>query len=98
MHNNQNVIQNYKSYIQELRHQRPISQKKVETIIKIIKINFLISINYLSAVEELDNGLNEYSIKLNESILTAELIKITFSTPHNYIYLMIEVRLKIGEY
>jgi hypothetical protein len=68
------------------------------TIINIIKINSLISINHPLAVEELDNGLNEYLSKLNENILTAELIKINFSTPYNHIYLIIEIRFKIKEY
>jgi hypothetical protein len=68
------------------------------TIINIIKIDFFISINYSFAVEELDNGLNEYPFQLNGNIPTAELIKTNFSTPHNYIYLIIKVRFKIGEY
>jgi hypothetical protein len=63
-----------------------------------MKINFLISANYSSAVKELDNGLNERLFKLNGDIFIAELIKINFFTPYDYIYLMIEVRLKIREY
>jgi hypothetical protein len=70
----------------------------VGTIINIIKINSFILINYPPAVKELDNELNEYLFKLSGNISTAELIKINFSTPHGYIYLIIEVRLKIGEY
>jgi hypothetical protein len=68
------------------------------TIINVIKVNFLILVNYFPAVEELDNGLNGRLFKLNEGILTVELIKINFFTPYSYIYLIIEVRLKIGEY
>jgi hypothetical protein len=62
-----------------------------------IKINSLILINHFLVVEELDNGLNGYSFKLNGNIFIAELIKINFFTPHSYAYLMIEVRFKIGE-
>jgi hypothetical protein len=54
------------------------------TIINIIKINFLILTNYLPAVEELDNGLNEYLFKLNGDIFTAKLIMIIFFTPYSY--------------
>jgi hypothetical protein len=68
------------------------------TTINMIKINFLILINHSFAVEELDNGLDRYSFKLSENIFTAGLIKINFSTPYNYIYLIIEVRFKIEEY
>jgi hypothetical protein len=68
------------------------------TIINMIKINFLILANYSFAVEKLDNGLDGRLFKLSGNILIAELIKINFFTPHNYIYLMIEVRLKIEEY
>jgi hypothetical protein len=70
----------------------------VGTIINIIRINLFILINYLLAVEELDNGLNEYPSKLNENISTAELIKTNLSTPHDYAYLIIEIRLKIEKY
>jgi hypothetical protein len=70
----------------------------VGTTIDIMRINFLILINHPLAVEELDNGLDGRPFKLNESIFIAELIKINFSTPYSYIYLMIEVRFKIGEY
>jgi hypothetical protein len=97
-HDNQNAIQNYKFYIQELRHQRPNSHKKVGTIINILKINFLISANYLLAVKKLDHGLDGRSSKLNGNISVAELIKINLSTSYGYVYLMIEVRFKIGEY
>jgi hypothetical protein len=67
------------------------------TIINIMKINSFISANHFFAVEKLDNGLNGCSFKLNENIFTVGLIKINFFTPYGYIYLMIEVRLKIGE-
>jgi hypothetical protein len=70
----------------------------VGTIINIMKIIFLILINYFLAVKKLDNGLNERSFKLSGNISIAKLIKINLSTPHNYIFLMIEVRLKIGKY
>jgi hypothetical protein len=63
-----------------------------------IKVNFLILINYSPAVKELDNLLNEYLFKLNGNIFTAELIKTNFFTPHNYIYLIIEIRFKIEKY
>jgi hypothetical protein len=92
------AVQNYKFYIQKLRHQRPIFQRKMGTIINIIRINFLISANHFLAVEKLGNGLNGYSSKLNENIFIVRLIKINFFTPYNYAYLIIEVRLKIGEY
>jgi hypothetical protein len=68
----------------------------MEITINIIKINFFISVNYFPAVKKLDNGLNERLFKLNKNIFTAELIKINFSIPYNYAYLMIEIRLKIG--
>jgi hypothetical protein len=68
------------------------------TIINIMKINFFISINHPPAVEKLDNGLNERSSKLNESIPTAELIKINLSISHNYAYLIIEIRFKIEDF
>jgi hypothetical protein len=61
-----------------------------------IKINPFISINYPPAVDELNNGLDGNPPKLSESIFTVELIKINFSTPYGYIYLMIEMRFKIG--
>jgi hypothetical protein len=66
-------------------------------IINIIRVNFFISANYLPAVEKLNNGLNGRPFKLNENISTAKLIKINFSTFHNYIYLVIKLdsRLKI---
>jgi hypothetical protein len=67
------------------------------TIINIIKINFFILINYFPAVEKLNNGLNEYSSKLNGDMFTTELIKINFFTPHDHIYLMIEIKFKIRE-
>jgi hypothetical protein len=70
----------------------------VGTIIGMMKINSFILINHFPAVKELDNGLNERSFKLNEDIFIAGLIKINFSTSHGYVYLMIEVRFKIGEY
>jgi hypothetical protein len=63
-----------------------------------IKVNPFILINYSPAVEKLNNGLNGRSFKLNENIFTAKLIKINFSTPYNYIYLIIEVRLKIRDF
>jgi hypothetical protein len=63
-----------------------------------MKINFLISINYFLAVEKLDNGLNGRLSKLNGNIFIVKLIKTNFFTPYGYIYLIIEVRLKIGEY
>jgi hypothetical protein len=66
-------------------------------IINIIKINPFISTNYLPAVEKLDNELNGRSSKLNENIFTAKLIKINFSTPYNYVYLIIEVKFKIED-
>jgi hypothetical protein len=62
-----------------------------------IRINSFILANYLLAVEKLNNGLNEYLSKLNEDILTAELIKINFSISYNYVYLIIEVKFKIGD-
>jgi hypothetical protein len=65
-------------------------------IIDMMKINFLISTNYSSAVEKLNNGLDERLFKLSEDILTAELIKINFFTPHGYVYLIIKIRFKIG--
>jgi hypothetical protein len=68
------------------------------TIIDMMRINFLILVNYSLAVEELDNGLNGYSFKLSGSIFIAKLIKINFFTPYGYIYLIIEVRFKIKEY
>jgi hypothetical protein len=70
----------------------------MRTIIDMIKINFFILINYFLAVEELDNGLDGYSFKLNKNIFIAKLIKINFFTPYDYTYLMIEVRFKIREY
>jgi hypothetical protein len=63
-----------------------------------MKINSFILVNYFLAVEKLDNGLDGYLFKLNENIFIAKLIKINFFTPYNHTYLMIEVRLKIGEY
>jgi hypothetical protein len=63
-----------------------------------MKINLFILANYLSAVENLDNGLDGRLFKLSGDIFIAELIKINFFTPHNHIYLIIEVRLKIEEY
>jgi hypothetical protein len=63
-----------------------------------MKINFLILINHSLAFEKLDNGLDGRPFKLNENILTAKLIKINFSTPHNHIYLIIKIKFKIGEY
>jgi hypothetical protein len=66
-------------------------------IIDIMKVNLFILINYLSAVEKLDNGLDGRLFKLNENISIAELIKINFSTPYGHAYLIIEVRLKIGD-
>jgi hypothetical protein len=68
------------------------------TIINIIRINFFISINYSLAVEKLDNGLDGRLFKLSENISIVKLIKTNFSTPHGYIYLIIEVRFKIEEY
>jgi hypothetical protein len=67
------------------------------TIIDIMKINFLILVNHFFAVEELGNGLNGYSFKLSGNIFIVGLIKINFFTPYGYIYLMIEIRFKIGE-
>jgi hypothetical protein len=46
-------------------------------------------------IEKLDNGLNRRLFKLNENIFIAKLIKINFSTPYNYAYLMIEIKFKI---
>jgi hypothetical protein len=63
-----------------------------------IRINFLILINYPPAVKELDNGLNEYLFKLNGDISTVKLIKINFSTSYNHIYLIIKIKFKIREY
>jgi hypothetical protein len=63
-----------------------------------MRVNFLILINYSLAVEKLDNGLDGRSFKLNGNISIVKLIKINFSISYNYIYLMIEVRFKIGEY
>jgi hypothetical protein len=68
------------------------------TIINMMKINFFISVNHSLAVEKLDNGLDGRLSKLSGNISTAELIKINFSTPYNYTYLIIEVRFKIREY
>jgi hypothetical protein len=68
------------------------------TIINVIRINFLISVNYPLAVEELDNGLNGRPSKLSENIFIAGLIKINLSMSYGYIYLIIEIRLRIGEY
>jgi hypothetical protein len=62
-----------------------------------IKINSFILVNHSLAVEELDNGLDGRLFKLNGNIFIVRLIKINFSTPYNYAYLIIEVRLKIGE-
>jgi hypothetical protein len=62
-----------------------------------IKINLFILTNYFSAVEELDNGLNERSFKLNENIFIVKLIKINFSTFHDYIYLIIKIKIKIED-
>jgi hypothetical protein len=67
----------------------------VGTTINIIRINLLILINYSLAVKKLDNGLNERLFKLNGNISTAKLIKINFSTPHDYIYLIIEIGSKL---
>jgi hypothetical protein len=63
-----------------------------------IKINPFILINYPPAVEKLNNGLNGRSFKLNENIFIAELIKINFFTPYNYVYLIIKIRFKIGNF
>jgi hypothetical protein len=63
-----------------------------------MKISFLILINHFLAVKELNNGLNGRLFKLSGNIFTAELIKINFFTSHNYTYLIIEVKFKIGEY
>jgi hypothetical protein len=79
-------------------HQRPILQRKIGTIIDIIKINSFILINYLSPVKKLGNGLNGRLFKLSEDIFIVGLIKINFFTPYNYIYLIIKIRFKIGEY
>jgi hypothetical protein len=68
----------------------------MRTIINMIRINSFISVNYLPAVEKLDNGLDGRLFKLNEDMPTVELIKINFSTSYSYIYLIIEVRFKIG--
>jgi hypothetical protein len=65
-------------------------------IINMMRVNPFISVNYSSAVEKQNNGLNGYLFKLNENIFTAKLIKINFFTSYNYIYLIIEVRFKIG--
>jgi hypothetical protein len=62
-----------------------------------MKINFFISTNYSPAVKKkLNNGLDGRLFKLNENILTIKLIKNNFFSSYNYIYLMIEIRLKIG--
>jgi hypothetical protein len=65
--------------------------------INIMRINFFISANHSSAVKKLDNGLDEYLFKLSESIFTVKFIKKNFSTFHDYIYLIIEVRFKIRD-
>jgi hypothetical protein len=66
--------------------------------INIIKINSFIPANHPLAVKKLNNGLNGRPFKLNENISIAELIKTNFSTPHNYIYLIIEIKFKIEKY
>jgi hypothetical protein len=63
-----------------------------------MRINSFILVNYLFAVEKLDNGLNGYSFKLSGSIFIIELIKINFFTSYDYIYLIIEIKFKIEEY
>jgi hypothetical protein len=68
------------------------------TIINMIRINFLISANYLLVVEKLNNGLNGRLFKLSGSMPIVELIKINLFTSYNHIYLMIEVKFKTGEY
>jgi hypothetical protein len=68
------------------------------TIISVMRINSFISINYLFAVKELDNGLNGCSFKLSGNIFIVGLIKINLFTPYGYAYLIIEIRFKIGEY
>jgi hypothetical protein len=65
--------------------------------INVMKINFLILINYPPAVEKLDNGLDGNSFKLNEDIFIVELIKINFSTFYSHTYLIIEIRFKIRD-
>jgi hypothetical protein len=67
-------------------------------IINMIKINPFISANHSPAVKKLDNGLNGCLFKLSENIFIAGLIKINFSTLYDYAYLIIEVRLKIGDF
>jgi hypothetical protein len=67
-------------------------------IIDIIKINFFILANHFSAVKELNNELNRRLYNLNENVFTAEIIKINLSTFYDYIYLMIEVKLKIKDF
>jgi hypothetical protein len=62
------------------------------------KIHSFISINYPPAVEKLDNELNGYLFKLNEDISIAKLIKINLFISYSYIYLMIKVRFKIGDF
>jgi hypothetical protein len=70
----------------------------VGTIIDMMRINLFILANHSLAVEELNNGLDGRSLKLNGNIFIAELIKINLFTPHGHTYLIIEVRFKIGEY
>jgi hypothetical protein len=79
-----------------LRHQRPIHQNKVGTIINMIRINFFILTNHSPAVEKQNNGLNGRPFKLSENIFIAGLIKINLFTSYGHAYLIIEVRFKIG--
>jgi uncharacterized protein YkvS len=67
------------------------------TTIDIIKVNPFISVNHFSVVEKLNNGLNGRLFKLNENISIVKLIKINFFTSYGHIYLMIEVKFKIGD-
>jgi hypothetical protein len=63
-----------------------------------MKINSFILTNHPPAVEKLNNGLDGRPSKLSENMSTAELIKINFSTFYSYIYLIIEVKFKIGDF
>jgi hypothetical protein len=67
-------------------------------IINVIRINLFILINYPPAVEKLDNELNERSFKLNENIFIVKLIKINLFISYSHIYLIIEIKFKIGNF
>jgi hypothetical protein len=68
----------------------------MKIIIDIIRINSFILTNHSPAVEKLNNGLDERLFKLNKNIPTAELIKINLFIYYSHVYLIIEVKLKIG--